>query len=206
MITARECGLIRCQECGKLVPINKVEKQQCPRCHHSLHLRIPNSINKTWALLISSILFYIPANILPIMTVKKFGVGEPHTIVGGIVELTHSGLYPIAALVFIASILVPLLKIIGIILLLLSVQYRWQIKKRERVILFHMIHLIGRWSMLDIFMIALLTVLVSLGKIAEIEAGEGGTAFAAVVILTMLAAKTFDTRLIWDNQLTTNDE
>ncbi len=207
--TARQQSLMRCHDCGKLQRIMQQRDsnpvQFCPRCGSHLHMRIPGSVNKTWALVITSLLLYIPANVLPIMTVKQLGVGEPHTIVGGIIELIHSELYPIALIVFVASILVPLLKIIGIILLLLSIHFHWQLGKRERVMLFHMIEFVGRWSMLDIFMIALLTALVSLGQVAEIEAGAGATAFAAVVVLTIVAAKAFDTRLIWDDDIESNN-
>ncbi|MCH9697049.1 MAG: paraquat-inducible protein A [Gammaproteobacteria bacterium] len=202
MNRAIDVGLVACHCCGLLAGFSLTARQhamKCQRCQAQLHQRIPDSLQKTWALVVTSAILYIPANLLPIMTVKQFGSGQAHTIMGGILELLDHSLYPIAILVFIASFLVPLLKIIGIILLLISVQQHWSFSRKERVLLFRLIEFVGRWSMLDIFMIALLTALVSLGQIAEIEAGQGATAFAAVVILTILAAKSFDTRLIWDH-------
>jgi paraquat-inducible protein A len=134
------------------------------------------------------------------MMVSQFGVGEPHTIAGGIIELIHSNMLPIAMLVLVASILVPLLKLIGISLLLLCVHFRWQVNARLWTVMYRVIAFVGRWSMLDIFMISILVDLVNLGSVAQIIAGPAATAFAAVVILTMFAAKTFDPRLLWDNQ------
>jgi paraquat-inducible protein A len=141
---------------------------------------------------------YIPANMLPIMTVQSMGKGEPHTIVGGIIVLIDSDMLPIAFLVFVASLIVPLLKMVGIALLLISVQYRWQVTPHHRTKLFRIIEFVGRWSMLDIFMISILVAMVNLGGLAKVYADAGATAFASVVVLTMLAAISFDSRLIWD--------
>jgi paraquat-inducible protein A len=134
------------------------------------------------------------------MTVTRLGVGEPHTIIGGIIALIDSGMVPIAMLVLVASILVPLLKIIGISLLLLNVHYRWQGHAKKWAITYRVIAFVGRWSMLDIFMISILVSLVDMGGVAQIIAGSAATAFAAVVVLTMFAAKNFDPRLLWDKQ------
>jgi paraquat-inducible protein A len=157
-------------------------------------------LQRSTALLITGFFLYIPANIFPIMTVSQFGVGEPHTIAGGIIELINSDMIPIALLVLVASILVPLLKLIGITLLLLCVHFRWQVNARLWTLMYRIIAFVGRWSMLDIFMISILVNLVNLGSAAQIIAGPAATAFAAVVISTMFAAKHFDPRLIWDNQ------
>ncbi|MEY3106126.1 MAG: hypothetical protein RIT35_289 [Pseudomonadota bacterium] len=192
-------GFIRCHDCGNLVRI--VDKfSQCPRCDSHLHSRSPYSLQRTAAFLISGILLYIPANVFPIMTVDQFGVGEPHTIMGGIIELIDSNMLPIALLVLVASILVPLFKLIGLSLLLLSVYFRWQINARFWTVMYRIIAFVGRWSMLDIFIISILVDLVNLGGVAQIIAGPAAIAFAAVVILTMFAAKNFDPRLLWDNQ------
>lgn len=134
------------------------------------------------------------------MTVTRLGVGEPHTIIGGIIALINGNMVPIAMLVLVASILVPLLKLLGISLLLLNVHYRWQSHTKKWTILYRIIAFVGRWSMLDIFMISILVSLVDMGSVAQVIAGPAATAFAAVVVLTMLAAKNFDPRLIWDNQ------
>ena len=192
-------GFIRCHDCDNLVKI--VDKlSQCPRCDSHLHSRSPYSLQRTAALLMTGILLYIPANVFPIMTVDQFGAGEPHTIMGGIIELIDSNMLPIALLVLVASILVPLFKLIRLSLLLLSVYFRWQTKPRFWTVMYRIIAFVGRWSMLDIFIISILVDLVNLGGVAQIIAGPAAIAFAAVVILTMFAAKNFDPRLLWDNQ------
>jgi paraquat-inducible protein A len=196
---ALDAGLLVCDECHLLSHWHPGKQQQCRRCGASLHARRPNSIARTWALLVSALLLYIPANLLPIMTVNLFGQGSPATIMEGVLELIHAGMLPIAMVVFVASILVPSFKLVGIALLLYSVQRHLPLSPRQRILMFRFIEWIGRWSMLDIFVIAILVALVSFGNLASIEAGGGAMAFAAVVILTMLAAITFDPRLIWDN-------
>jgi len=197
--SALKQGLVRCHECGKLAKMR--ESKMCLRCHSVLHGRLPQSFQRTLAFLISSYALYIPANLFPIMTVTQLGkVGEPHTILGGIVALIHSNMLPIALLVLVASILVPLLKLLGLSLLLLCVHYRWQVNAKRWTQMYRIIAFVGRWSMLDIFMISILVSLVNLGGVAQVLAGHAATAFAAVVVLTMLAAKSFDPRLIWDVQ------
>lgn len=197
--TALAQGLIRCHECGCLTKAAN-HTLYCPRCKSPLHARIPHSFQHTAALLLSGYLLYIPANIFPIMTVTQLGATEPHTIIGGIIALIYSDMTPIAILVFVASILVPLLKLLGISLLLLNVHYHWQGNARKWTVIYRIIAFVGRWSMLDIFMISILVSLVDLRGVSQVIAGPAATAFAAVVVLTMLAAKTFDPRLIWDNQ------
>lgn len=195
--------LIACHDCRQLM--NNFE-QSCSRCFSILHWRKPNALMSCWALLIAAAVLYIPANILPIMTVISFGQGEPDTIISGIFTLIEAGMMPIAALVFFASILVPVLKLIGLTTLLLSVQWRTRISKVDRTRLYRAIELVGRWSMVDIFMIAILTSLVNLGQIATIEPGAGALCFAAVVILTMLASMRFDPRLMWDESASNNQD
>lgn len=146
-----------------------------------------------------------PANLYPVMTVIYMGDGAPDTIISGVVKLTQEGMIPIAILVFVASILVPMLKLLGLMFLLLMVQRRWQLNKRQCTVLYRVIEVIGAWSMLDLFMISILVTLVDLGAVATIEAGAGATAFATVVVLTMLAAMSFDPRLIWDLQEDNDD-
>ena len=202
--TARQLGLIRCHTCGKLafdVGHDDFE-EHCPRCHAPMHMRATNSLSRTWALLITAVVLYVPANVLPIMTVTYFGAGEPDTIMSGIILLLQMGSYPIAAVIFIASILVPLLKMVALLILLLSVQSKWVLDDRQRTRMYRAVELVGRWSMLDIFVIALLVALVNFGSIAQIVSGPGATAFGSVVVLTMLAATTFDARLIWDKETT----
>jgi len=197
--TALGQGFIRCHDCGCL-SIKSEKNRLCPLCGGRLHPRRPNSFQRTVALLLSAFCLYIPANIFPIMTVTRLGVGEPHTIIGGIIALIHGNMVPIAMLVLVASILVPLLKLLGLGLLLLNTHYRWQGHARKWTIMYRIIAFVGRWSMLDIFMISILVSLVDMGGVAQVIAGPAATAFAAVVVLTMFAAKSFDPRLIWDNQ------
>jgi paraquat-inducible protein A len=149
--------------------------------------------------LLAAAICYVPANTLPIMTVSYFGKGEPSTIMSGVIDLVNNGMVPIAVVVFVASIVVPTFKLIGLAWLLISVQRKRAIRARQRMFLFRFIQWIGRWSMLDIFVISILVTLVDFGNFASVEANPGAIAFAAVVIFTMLAAKTFDPRLIWDH-------
>lgn len=196
---ALDAGILVCHECQQLNRPPAEQPPRCRRCGARLHGRRPNSIARTWALLLSAALLYIPANLLPIMSVHMLGRGSPATIMGGVIELIQAGMLPIALVVFVASILVPSFKLLGIALLLYSVQRHQVMSPRQRILMYRFIEWIGRWSMLDIFVIAILVALVSFGNLASIEAGAGALAFAAVVILTMLAAITFDPRLIWDN-------
>lgn len=203
---AIDAGILVCTECHEL---NKqeadVDEQSCTRCGAQVHARRPNSLTRTWALLITAAIIYVPANVLPIMTVSSLGQGEPSTIMSGVIELVQHGMIPIASVVFIASILVPTFKLVGIALLLFSVQRRQPLSARQRIWMYRFIEFIGRWSMLDIFVIAILVAVVNFGRIASVEANLGAVAFATVVILTMLAAVTFDPRLIWDNTESDDD-
>lgn len=203
---AIDAGILVCNECHEL---NHQEperhSQSCTRCGANVHARRPNSILRTWALLITATILYIPANVLPIMTVSSLGQGSPDTIMSGVISLMQHGMLPIAAVVFVASILVPTFKLVGIGLLLYSVQRRQPLSARQRIWMYRFIEFIGRWSMLDIFVIAILVAVVNFGRIASVEANLGAVAFACVVILTMFAALTFDPRLIWDNTESDDD-
>jgi paraquat-inducible protein A len=170
----------------------------CPRCGTMLHFRKPASVARCWALLISAYILYIPANFLVIMETGSLISYRRDTIMSGIIHLWKSGSWMIAIVVFIASITIPLLKLISLTLLLVSVQRRslWHPKQRTR--LYRMIELVGRWSMLDIYVVTLLAALVQLGAMATVKAGPGAVAFGAVVVLTMFASMQFDPRLIWD--------
>lgn len=197
---AIDAGLLVCHECHQLNPVQDgTEKQFCSRCGGRVYGRRPNSLVRTWALLLTAAILYIPANLLPIMTVNSLGKGQTDTIMSGVIELVNYGMLPIATVVFVASILVPTFKLVGIALLLYSVQRHQPMSVRQRILMYRFIEWIGRWSMLDIFVIAILVAMVNFGSLASIEPGLGAAAFACVVILTMLAALTFDPRLIWDN-------
>ncbi len=188
-----------CEACGLASNLPDSGHGNCPRCKAALHLRKPDSINRTWALLITATILYIPANIYPIMAVYMLGRGDPSTIIGGIIQLADAGMWPVAAVVFIASILVPTLKLVGLATLLITTQRGSTWRLRDRTVAYRLIEFIGRWSMVDIFMISILVALVQLGGVASIQPGVGAIAFAAVVIITMIASECFDPRLMWDN-------
>jgi paraquat-inducible protein A len=201
LVTAAESGLIQCHDCHRLSrakPIPLGYHARCPRCGARLHLRKPNSLARAWALTLTAFILYIPANVLPVMAVVSLGKGEPDTILSGVMLMIALGMWPIALVVFIASIAVPVLKLVILTYLLLSVQRRSRWRPRDRTVMYRMTEAVGRWSMIDIFMISILVALVNLGNIASITAGPGAIAFASVVVITMLAALSFDPRLIWD--------
>jgi paraquat-inducible protein A len=190
-------GAVGCETCG-LVSVPRPEDHRCPRCESALHARKPDSIARTWALIIAAAVLYIPANYYPVLTVMQLGAGAPSTIIGGVEELLSARQYPLAALVFFASIAVPMLKLGGLSVMMIATQIghgRWL---RDRTRLYHIVRFIGRWSMIDIFMESLLGALIVFGSVITIEPGAGALAFCAVVILTMFAAETFDPRLMWD--------
>ncbi len=202
-ISAAEKGLGACPHCRLMIqfPHGGAGKQtvHCPRCGAPVHLRLPFSIQRTWALIFCAGICYVPANLLPILTVIQFGSGAPDTIISGVKHLFADGQWPIAILVFVASVVVPLVKIGVIVCLLISVHARWRWRPRERAAAFYIIDALGRWSMIDIFMISILVALVQLGTLATVEPGLGAAFFGAVVVCTMLAAMTFDPRLLWDS-------
>lgn len=195
-ITARKLGLMNCSVCHQLVAIG--EMRSCPRCHTQLHLRKPDSLTRTWALLLTAVIFYIPANLYPVMTVIRLGQGEPNTILSGVAALIHADMWPLALIVFVASVVIPLLKIIILGYLAWSVGRGSHWRPRERTMLYRFTETFGHWSMVDVFLVAILAALVDMGNVARIIPGMGVSFFAIVVILTILAAKSFDPRLIWD--------
>jgi paraquat-inducible protein A len=197
----RDGALWSCHACDQLVSVPRSAGHRaiaCPRCGARLHHRKPGSLARTAALVAAAVILYLPANLLPVMTVVSFGRGEPDTILSGVKVLIGAGMWPVALLVFFASITVPVLKLIGLTFLTISVRRRSSWRPRDRTLLYRIIESVGRWSMVDIFMISILVALVNLGTIAEIEPGIGAIAFASVVIITMIASMSFDPRLIWD--------
>ncbi|MBS0222769.1 MAG: paraquat-inducible protein A [Proteobacteria bacterium] len=199
-------GAVSCEACGMVsVPAGSDADHDthCPRCGSALHERKPDSLNRTWAFVIAGAIFYIPANYYPVLTVIQSGAGAPSTILGGVEELLASQMYPLALLVFFASILVPVFKLIGLALMLMATmlvrsEAGASVLLPQRTRLYYVVAWIGRWSMVDIFMESLLGALVQFGTIATIEPGIGAVAFCAVVLLTIIAAETFDPRLMWD--------
>lgn len=201
---AQQLNIVACAACG--LPCRGVHDHaahRCPRCGARLHLRKPSSIDRTWALIVASAILYVPANTLPVMrTGSLFSSDESHTILGGIVELWKNGSMGLAMIVFVASVVVPILKILGLSVLAFTVQRRSTWNPRQRTALYRLIELVGHWSMLDVFVVALLVALVDFGRIAQVLPGPGIVAFGAVVVLTMLASSSFDPRLIWDAKRT----
>jgi paraquat-inducible protein A len=198
--TAIGRDLVACHTCGLVsrwpIPSRPV---RCPRCGVALHRRIPRSVSRTWAFLAAAVMLYLPANLYPVMRVTSLGRERADTILSGAEFLLAHGMWPLALIVFVASILVPIVKILILGYLLLSVQLRSAARPVDRTRLYRFTEFVGRWSMVDVFVVSVLVALVHLGQVAEVEADLGALFFAAVVVLTMLAAKTFDPRLIWDN-------
>ena len=188
-----------CQVCKAMVGESIIdEEKECPRCRSEIHRRVPNSLQKTFALVVASALLYIPANILPIMTYDTMGTKETSTIFAGVVELIVAELYGIALVVFVASIFVPILKLLILSYLVWAVYKGYTKGVRHRAFLYHLTEIIGRWSMLDVFVVTIFVAIVQFGFVYTVEPEGAIIAFGAVVVLTMIAAETFDPRLLWD--------
>jgi len=198
-VTAARCGLMLCNECGLLTraPTHGYAVA-CPRCGATMHSRKPSAISRTWALLISAMVLYIPANALPVMYTSSLFGAQNDTILSGVVYLWTSGSWSLSIVVFIASIAVPMLKIIALWYLVLSTQFHSTAAPKRRTRIYRAVEFVGRWSMLDIYVITVLVALVQFKALATIQAGPAAIAFGAVVVLTMFAAMSFDPRLIWD--------
>jgi len=206
-LTARAASLVSCPCCHLLCHERKsAAASRCPRCGEVLHSRKPDSVARTWALTLAALVFYLPANLLPVTTVTSLGKTQSDTILSGVIYFITSGLWPIALVIFVASVFVPLLKLTILIFLLVTVQRRSAWRRRDRARLYRITETIGRWSMVDIFVVTLLVALVQLGALANIEARAGAVFFGAVVVLTMLAAMSFDPRLIWEHDEEIFDE
>ena len=192
-----EGDVIDCLDCGLIAPLD-AEGARCPRCAARLHRRKPGSLTKTAALTAAAFVLYILANILPILRIVRFGRDEPSTIFSGVRELMESGLWPLALIVFLASIAIPLIKLSGLTWFLLAIRCSFTRRVMLRTRLHRFIEGVGRWSNIDVFMLSILTALVQFGTLTRVEAQPGAVAFAAVVLLTMLASQAFDARLMWD--------
>jgi paraquat-inducible protein A len=193
-------GYLNCHACGLLARASAEHfEQHCARCGSALHVRKPNSIGRCWSLLIAAMILYIPANALPVMSTSSIVGAQVDTIMSGVVYLWMSGSWPLALLVFFASVLVPLLKLMALVVLLVTVQTRSRWRPLDRTRLYRLTERLGRWSMVDIFVVTMLVALVDVRPLAAVQAGPGAIAFGAVVVLTMVAAMSFDPRLIWDS-------
>ncbi len=194
--TAREANLVACPTCGLLSPLKSTS---CARCGTTLNSRKLNSRERTWALLITAILLYLPANLLPVMRVVSLGRVQADTIMGGVFYFLRTGSWPLALIIFIASVVVPILKIIILAYLLISERRGSSHWPEHRARLYRLTEMVGRWSMVDIFVLTLMVALVELGSVANITPGPGSVAFALMVFSTMLAVRCFDPRLVWDS-------
>lgn len=206
--TARKKGMASCHSCHLLCHLPSQEKNasfSCPRCGAALRSRKNNSLSRCWALLVAASILLIPANLLPITITAALGHTQEDTILSGVIYFLQSGMWPIALVIFVASVFVPLVKLSILALLLLSIQRRWHWRPRDRTRLYRLTELVGRWSMVDVYVVTILVALVKLGAVATIDAGLGAAYFAGVVILTMFAAESFDPRLIWDAMEETNE-
>jgi paraquat-inducible protein A len=191
-VSCHICGLIQSTD-GSVPP-----PETCTRCLARLSRRKPDSVSRTWALVVTGALLYIPANAYPALTVISFGQGTPSTILEGVMQLINGEDWPLALLIFAASVAVPLLKLLGLAWLLLSVQLGRRGRLLDRTRLYRVIRFVGRWSAIDVFVTALLSALVTMGRVATVEPGPGILAFGGVVLATMFAAESFDPRLMWD--------
>jgi paraquat-inducible protein A len=200
-MTAAQASLLSCHSCHLLSKVGESHghvHSTCPRCGSGLHQRKTNSIARTWALVLAAFIFYIPANVLPITTVVSLGAAQSDTIMSGVIYFVQTGMWPIALVIFVASVAVPLMKLFLLSYLLISVQRKSQWRPEDRTRLYRITEIVGRWSMVDIYVVTILVALVQLGSLSTITAGPAARYFAAVVVITMFAAMSFDPRLIWD--------
>ncbi len=191
--TAAARGLALCHVCGLVTP---VREKRCPRCGSALHLRAKESLQRTWALTIAALVLYLPANLLPVLRLESFYGDQQNTIIGGVIQFWQEADYPVAIIIFVASVMIPVLKILSIVSLCLATRTGWNPRGMTR--LYRVTEFVGRWSMVDVFVVAILVAVVQLGSTISIHPGPGALSFAAVVILTMFAALSFDPRLLWD--------
>ena len=194
---ACDLGLVGCRVCGA---VHEQDQTRCRNCGAHLNARIPNSLQKTWAWLITGIVFLIPANLYPLLANRVLGSETGHTIIEGIIIFLKSGAYFVAIVILVASLVIPIAKILIIAVLVLSIQFRWNLSNHARLLLYEFVEFIGRWSMIDVFVVALLVGLVNLGAIIAIVPGWGAICFALSVICTMVSAQCIDTKLIWDSR------
>ena len=196
-LTARAAGLVGCRICARASPLGT---RSCPRCGSRLHSREPASLQRVWAWLIVGLAAYVPANTLPIMTTSFLASETPNTIIGGIVHLAYIGSWGLAAIVGLASIGIPVAKFLAIAYLATSVQRRVEMPPHRRIHLYEVVEFIGRWSMIDVFVVAILAATVQLGLLARVEPGPAAVFFALSVICTMISAQSIDPRLLWDRE------
>ena len=195
LITAREAGLVACVRCGR---VHELDATHCSRCGAVLESRDFESPQKVWAWLMAGMVSYVPANVYPMLRTNTITEKSESTIIGGAIDLMHHGAIGIAAIVFFASVVIPVGKFMAIAYLAISVQRKSILQQHQRHKLYEVVEFVGRWSMIDVFVVAILSALVQLDGLASINPGIAAFSFALSVIFTMLSAQSFDARLIWD--------
>ena len=190
--------LISCKDCHMVYEKENYEKFICTRCKHKVTKRIDHSLQVSLALVICAILLYIPAMLYPIMEVTKLGVNIESTILGGVISFLEYENYFIASVIFIASVVIPMIKLVGLLLIFVSLKINVKINNKKKILIYKFVEAIGKWSMIDIYVVAILASVVQLDELFNIKGGVAATSFALMVILTMIAANRFDTRIIWD--------
>jgi paraquat-inducible protein A len=197
--TAMGQGLVACETCGLVSrPAPGEEEGRCPRCGHEVRFRKSQAIQRTWAFVIAAAICYVPANLLPVLETSTAAGTESDTIMEGVVLLWSPTGWPLSLIVLVASVMIPIGKLVALTFLLVTVQRGSVRSNGQRVRLYRTVELIGRWSMVDVFVDTFTAALVQLPPLMAVHPGPGLPFFAAVVVLTMLAAESFDPRLIWD--------
>lgn len=198
VLNAKEHHLAGCHICGQVVKMTNFKQNICPRCNSKVYFRKPNSIKRSWAFLIAAFIMYIPANTERMMLTTSLGNESSDTILSGVFYFLEQGDWHLAIVIFVASIMLPLLKMIALAYILISVQYGVSNRRSEKMRLYRYAEFFGKWSMLDVFVVGLMATLVQLGSLTIIAPGSACLAFGSVVILTMFAEMAFDPKLIWD--------
>lgn len=191
-------SLISCKNCHKVYSKENYDDFVCTRCNHMVRRRIKNSLQISLSLTICAIMLYIPAMLYPMMEITKFGVTIQSTILEGVISFIEYESYFIAIVVFIASVVIPIVKLVGLLLIFISLKIHIKMSNKTKIVIFKFVEAIGKWSMIDIYVVAILAAVIQLDEVFNIKGGIAATSFALVVILTMIAAYRFDTRIIWD--------
>jgi paraquat-inducible protein A len=195
ILSARDIGLVGCRNCSAVSP---ADATVCGRCSRALMSRDTRSQQRVWAWWVAGLMCYVPANLYPMLKTHAFFQSTQSTIVGGAVELAHHGSYGIALIIFVASVVIPIGKFLAIAFLLVGLRQRSMVSQNQRHSLYEIVEYIGRWSMIDVFVVAILSSLVQLNTLVSIAPGPASLFFALSVIFTMLSAQSFDPRMIWD--------
>jgi paraquat-inducible protein A len=195
IISARDMGLVACLRCNRVWPFGT---SRCGRCGKALVSRDEKSLQRVWALWIVGLMCYVPANLYPMLQTRTLLQVQEDTIVGGAIELFYHGAPGVALIILIASVMIPIGKFLAIAFLALSVRRGSRVSTKQRQVLYEVVEYIGRWSMIDIFVVAILSSLVQLNTLASINPGMASLFFGLSVIFTMLSAQAFDSRMMWD--------